>query len=409
MKKKGFVTIFFSMVLAVALLAAAPGFAYDSADHVTVAPSMRGDLLVYPLYVAGSGLNTKFTVVNSSDWKSIVAKVVLRSHKYSQEVLDFLIYLSPNDTFDATISYTNGKYVLTSTDDSLVAGGIQASADNPRVFELAAPCDGIVDSAGWGYIEVIEATYLMLPKGADGTVPKIGDSDTDGIYDVYNGGEFSINTENRLSGYAEIDFVGADYAAFNATAFQDYHNEAFLGVAVETLLGDNANNTLCEVEGALAKDKLVLPYYDTADAASLPILTFPTKEAVCPALWADEDVPEARGPFFQDDNFEVTYGLTYYDKEEHKLTKTCVNSPCPTTPELDLGEEVNLVALDSPFQAGWARATFGNETTCDAASGQIVDYEGAPVISLIGHFTPDGFTLLPTAYSERTPEYGSGG
>ncbi|MFZ0451051.1 MAG: hypothetical protein WAL98_17580, partial [Desulfatiglandaceae bacterium] len=86
MKKKGLVMIF-GMALMV-LLVSAPLWAYDTTDFVTVAQSMQGDLLFYPVYAAGSGLQTKFTVINSSDTYSVVAKVVLRSHKYSQEVFD---------------------------------------------------------------------------------------------------------------------------------------------------------------------------------------------------------------------------------------------------------------------------------------------------------------------------------
>lgn len=404
MKKKGLVLII-GMVAAVMMLMVSPTWAYDGSDHVSVAQNMQGDLLVYPVYAAGSGLETKFTVINSSDTDSVVAKVILRSHKYSQEVLDFLIYLSPNDVFDAKIYYQNGKYMLMSTDGSLVAGGIAASAEAPLTFELAAPCDGIVDSAGLGYIDVIEAWSVNLPKEADGTVLK---SDIVDAYDAWDG--TNPGTINTLSGYAEIDFVGADYAAFNATAFQDYGNEGKIGVAVETLIGDQANNNLCEVEGALAKNDLVLPYYDAADAASLPILTFPTKLALCPSNWANPDVPEANGPFFNDNGFDVTYTLTYYDKEEHKLTKTCTVSPCPESPELDLGEEVNFVGVDSPFEAGWARASFVQTTSCTAAdSTSIVDFDGAPVIPLIGHFTADGFTIVPAAYMPETATYGTGG
>jgi hypothetical protein len=410
----------FGMALMV-LLVSAPLWAYDTTDFVTVAQPMQGDLLFYPVYAAGSGLQTKFTVINSSDTYSVVAKVVLRSHKYSQEVLDFLIYLSPNDTFDATISFANGKYQLMTSDNSLVLGsGVQATETAPLTFQLAVPCDGIVDNAGFGYIEVIETWAVDLPKDTDGTVPKISTSTYEpGIFQAYNAwapAQDGYNTINTLSGYSEIDFVGADYAAYEATALQDYDLESKLGVAVETLLGDNARNTLCEIEAALAKNHLVLPYYDTADSASLPILTFPTKEALCPADWdAGETVPdgdEARGPFWSSHGdagpFNVTYSLTYYDKEEHKLTKTCDHSPCPTNPELDLEEEVNFVLLDSPFAAGWARASFAQTTTCTAAgpgangTGVTVGYGGAPIIPLIGHFTSDGFTLVPVAYTPPT-------
>jgi hypothetical protein len=428
MKKKGLVTIF-GMVLALALIAA-PAMAWDSSETVELSQHMQGDLLVYPVYAAGSGLQTKMHVVNSSDTNSVVAKVILRSHKYSQEVLDFLIYLSPNDYFDATISYLNGKYVLTSSDDSLVVGGVAASAAAPMTFTLATPCDGIVDSAAFGYIDVIEVlaiptvnpgTGLWLPKMADGTVPKITITSPSftGISNTYASWDGTYpGTVNSLSGFGEIDFVGADYAAYNATAFMNYENTGKVTVAKETLIGDAARNNLCEVEAALAKDDLVIPYYDSADAATLPIFTFPTKLAACPADWPLSTVapfapiPYAQGPYFDSPeggsalNFNPVYGLSYYDKAEHTYSATCTTSPCPENPELSLNEEVNFVFLNSPFEAGWARAHFGDTTTCvDASTLDDVTFTGAPVIPLLVHFTADGFTLVPAAYTPGTIGY----
>ena len=102
MMKKKLSRILFALVM-VALLVV-PAVAQNLANHVTVAPNYKGDLLIYPVYAALDGLDTNFTVINTSNVQSTVVKVVFRSWKNSLELLDFLIYLSPNDVFKCTLS-----------------------------------------------------------------------------------------------------------------------------------------------------------------------------------------------------------------------------------------------------------------------------------------------------------------
>jgi len=381
-----------AVLLCLAFLVA-PAMARDNADHVYVAPNAIGDLLVYPVYFAGEGLETNFAVINTSTVFSVVAKVVVRSHKYSQELLDFLIFLSPSDEYKGTLKYQGGKYVLTSTDDSMCScnDGSCASVAVPKTYILAVPCDGVVDSASYGYIEVIEAcAFAELTEEDDGTVAK------DTIVEAYcnlTAIDDSIWPQDVLTGFGELVFPGVDYTTFMPTVFANYQNRTKLSVAVLTTIGEGANNTLCEVEAALSKNNLVMPYYSGDDGVTVPVLTFPTKLSTCP--------PDAvaQGPFFAD-VFNPVYGLYTYDMMEHKkVPETCEHSPCPEHDPSTLDEEVNIFIIDSIFAEGWARGVFGQTTICEAlVQGSILTYTGAPIIANVIEITTNGLSIIPAPY-----------
>jgi len=400
MKKKGILAIL-GMVLAFMLLAA-PAGAYTGYDHVAVAPNGEGDVLVYPLYIALDGLSTQFQVINTSTSLSTVVKIVLRSHQYSQEVLDFLIFLSPNDVFNGTIFYTNGQYKLTSSDGSLcLPNGTCADAAAPLTFTLTPPCNGETDSEAYGYIVGIEAWAGIVGESETdpGTVDK---ADIQAAYNAAKEGGFdTCDTADIITGNAKLDFIGTDISGYEADTLKNYRNLEEIDVANETILGADANNNLCEIEAALSKNKLVVPYYNNA---SILVATFPTKLADCPDSNGDYT---ALGPFFDEDqNLSPGYTSILFDDEEHSFSTGCVTSPC--TPEKkSFPEETNLLLLSSNYTQGWGRISFTTGasddnpayTECDDLDGYSVDFTGAPVVGLIAHFTADGFVLARPAYS----------
>jgi hypothetical protein len=407
MKKKGLFAIL-GMVLAFSLLAAPVG-AYDSTDHVAVAPNMEGDVLIYPVYFAADGLSTDFQVINTSDTYSTVVKIILRSHKFSQEVLDFLIFLSPNDVFNGTIQYKSGQYQMTTSDESFcTAGGNCASATNPKTYFLTTPASACVaagDSAGYGYIVGIEAWAGVVPEDPDdpGTVAP---ADIQTRYNLVSDSLTTCTTKDIITGNAKIRFVGADISGYEADVLKNYRNLAALSTGNETRLGftDSARNNLCEIEAALSKNALVVPYYN---AASVLIATLPTKQATCPDSSGNYT---AQGPFFDSPyNLEPEYTSIYYDTEEHSFSKGCEVSPC--TPEHHfLTEEMNLFVLTSNYDAGWARFTILTGGTSDnpavtecadyiAGPYNDIQFTGVPVVALVGHFMSDGFVLTRPAYS----------
>lgn len=107
-----------SAVAASAILATA-GMAVSE-----ISKNGRGNYLVTPAYFSGGGYETQFEVYNTNYERAVVAKVVIREAKCSQELKDFLIFLSPGDVFTAKVAYdsTDGKVKVYSEDDSVDTG-----------------------------------------------------------------------------------------------------------------------------------------------------------------------------------------------------------------------------------------------------------------------------------------------
>jgi len=114
-----------------------------------------GDYLIFPYYAATGAWETNLRVVNTNPTEAIVAKVVFREFKQSEEVLDFPIYLSPGDVWEGKIKIDNGKVILESDDDSLIL------ADYPELEKKLAlnPNRGGKNPA-FGYVEVFGVAQI---------------------------------------------------------------------------------------------------------------------------------------------------------------------------------------------------------------------------------------------------------
>src|ERR1700694_2307266 len=105
--------------------------AAGTAQAIYQDPNNLGQALVYPYYTVnsagGNGFNTYISVVNTTTNVKIV-KVRFREGKNSREVLDFNLYLSPNDMW-------TGAVVPASADASAAAHLITSdvSCTNPVI------------------------------------------------------------------------------------------------------------------------------------------------------------------------------------------------------------------------------------------------------------------------------------
>jgi len=244
------------LVLAlVVMLAASSAWAYNDALHVKVAPNGKGDLLIFPVYfTANGGWQTKLTVINTSGQFSTVAKVVLHSHYYSQELLDFLLYLTPNDVWTGTIVNDGTNVSIQSTDDSaLASNGLFTSATNPmnQVIGQSTCIQSkniyATDSNEFGYIEVVEAWFgdisngyystTNLKSGENASPPQVTKAYLKRVYDKWvantactdcapNLGFGKDYTLNLLTGYFELQnaMVSGYSAGMKATVLADWDN-----------------------------------------------------------------------------------------------------------------------------------------------------------------------------------------
>jgi hypothetical protein len=156
-----------------------------SAAHAAMYVNERGtgETLIFPFYSAENGNNTLVNIANTTtDTKAV--KVRILEAQNSQEVLDFNLYLSPEDHFSFAIAATEGGAKLVTGDKSCTVPAIPADGvafrnikyagdklaieDDPKTD--ADESKGNFDNTGIGrtqvgYIEVIEMGQID-PKSA---------------------------------------------------------------------------------------------------------------------------------------------------------------------------------------------------------------------------------------------------
>ena len=144
-----------------------------TAEAVYMSPNRTGQVLVYPYYTVqssgGNSWNTYISVVNTTTIAKAV-KVRILEGKTSAEVLDFNLFLSPNDVWTAAIvpsdsTATSPGRILTA-DTSCTRPAIPAAGEPFRNFQysLAGSADALpgTDLARTreGYVEILEMGAL---------------------------------------------------------------------------------------------------------------------------------------------------------------------------------------------------------------------------------------------------------
>lgn len=123
-----------------------------------------GDALIFPFYTTANGSTTSFNVTNTSG-QTVAAKIRFREQKYSLDVLDFIVILSPFDKFDFWVqSGPNGRPIAKWHDNSCVVGNFdQDTTASIPTFEMPFPANpqkgarpGVPDAdMAVGHVEVI--------------------------------------------------------------------------------------------------------------------------------------------------------------------------------------------------------------------------------------------------------------
>jgi len=423
-------------VLVALMFLSGSAWARNYADHVSVAPNGKGDLLYYKYYLAAdNGWETKISVTNTSLTASVVAKVVIRSYKNSTELLDFLIYLSPSDVWTAKL-YWNGTATKIYSEDSSCKNqdGEWASAAAPLDYALKTiGVAGVMpfcpdDSTTMGYIYIEQAAWantvgVALPKINFG---KVGVSKAD-IYTEYmagvQGGIASSAFKyyvlgasswlNSLAGYQVFgnNTLGLFSSAIQAVALKNYKNMAYLTTGQTLRIGSVANNNLAEVEAAISKLAFSLPFVEKADAATVHIIGFPTKYTTNSNMDCKLSNFTYGGPFFDktygahvgSDGKVTLSGVTVYDVNE-KYTTPEPFSPSPTA---GLRDEVNIFAVSTvnsdAFDEGWVSYPMSYSWTVavpDNLGGQALNYSGIPAFTAVVFFNEMDSYAIDGAWSD---------
>jgi len=147
--------------------------AAGTAEAVYLNPNGTGQVLVYPYYSvqnsAGNALNTYLSIVNTTSSAKAV-KVRFLEGKTSSEVLDFNLFLSPNDVWTGAVvpasSATGAPGHLITADSSCTSPNIGLTGVDFRNFQYAAGVGGValpgvgLDRTREGYVEMIEMATL---------------------------------------------------------------------------------------------------------------------------------------------------------------------------------------------------------------------------------------------------------
>lgn len=386
-----------AMVMA-CLVVAVGAFAYDYTDHVSVAANGKGDLLIFPVYFALGGqypISTEFKIINTSKTHSAVAKVVVRSFIYSQELLDFMIYLSPADMWIGRLEYGPNGPRMVSTDKSSPIVPMSQSLVAVTCTTVDTKTDKAADSNQMGYVEVIEAWASDKKLVTNDHTKEIK-----GNYDATSAIKYPAGTTiDMLSGSYEIVSPTLGWQAEdNALVMKSYDNDKYLNSSVETLIGADARNTIQEVETALNKEDVAMAYNNsTATGGSIHVFTFPTKLSNSRACTR---ISTSNSAFFPVDG-HVKYSKNVYDSEETSVTN--IFSPSPTAP--DMIDEVQFLSVPADFDFGWVLYNFSHGITTGvmktATLPNTISYNGTPVIPTIIDFK-DGLAIRTASWTDGT-------
>lgn len=409
---------FFQLVVVMAVMAlmSSPAWSFNTLDHVSQAPNGKGDVLVFPFYLADQGgFQTKIQVINTREDVSAVAKVVVRSPLYSQEVLDFFIFLSPRDKWEGTLQYKDNATIMYSEDDSTLTSDIPSFASKGQPFEVPLQNPGCGDVNFFGYAEVFLAYVFDDDAVWDGdplnlTVPAVPKRN---IYRAYVGEGSLFDDPQPLAGAVPGDINAKSYrnilagnqqfqnqvlgltTALNAVAFKDYQSERVMTVVEETVFGLGARNNLLEVEAALSKNDIALPYVHNADN-TLFLFTFPTKLT---ELDEDCEIDNIRGEY---DGFDkVRFTAKAFDMKENTIVdERPIVSPAPEEDITRFPWEVNF-AQPTAFDQGWYRYLLDDgPTTGINRAEEVIEYTGAPVIPVVLNYGASGFSMMYAAYTD---------
>ena len=409
-------------------LAAATGLVASTAQAVYVNSDGLGQVLLYPFYTVEDGQDTYVNLVNTTD-KTKAVKVRILEAMNSQEVLDFNLYLSPQDHWSAVITADpNGEGAIIKSGDTscTVPAAISNGTAVPfRNFEYQSDAKNKgVDRTREGYIEVIEmgevddATLEAAIKHTNG-VPKNCGAVTaawqaGGTFDQGTG---VVAPAGGLYGYGVLINVAEgtdatyDAVALDAFSVNSVHtNPGSLDPSLNsaepvadvidgnTVVSALFNDGIDAVSAVLMHDAIANDYVlePTINAGTDWVITFPTKRdyvATAPATapftvsWSKTNT-QACEPI----------SITYYDREEKDQAPDDLDfSPLPpAAAPLSLCFEANVLtfnnsnvlsgsdrvsknlALDSGFDNGWMTINMNNVAGRQLVGGATT-FNGLPV------------------------------
>ncbi len=352
-------------LLPLALAAAAGLTGINTAQAVHVNAAGEGEVLIYPYFTVEGTQDTYISLVNTTG-KTKAVKVRFLESMNSQEVLDFNLYLSPQDHWSAVITRSSdgGAQMITAdtscTGPNFVASDTKDVASNPvkfRDFLLAEDSVKGVERTREGYVEIIEMGEFDEDDGGVGAKMAAAALHNAGVpakcsdlaAGFANGGEFDVAINagfeatgqgGGLYGYGVIiDPAGGTAAAYDAVALDNFGLEA--NGALHAQPGDTdpslsdvdtpadiingatvlkgaaaPTRTIDAVSAVLMRSSIANDYVLESDlnAGTDWVVTFPTKRAYVNGATAVDPFLSTWSKTTSKSCEAVSF--TYYDREE---------------------------------------------------------------------------------------------
>jgi hypothetical protein len=413
----------------VAGIAGVAGFA-GLANAVDLNPDGLGQVLIYPYYTVNKGQSTAFSVVNTDSVNGKAVKVRFLEGYNSREVLDFNLFLSPNDVWTAVITQTGdagGAQVATAdhscTTPAIPAGGqpfltgaYDGSSGSPFPAD-GGPTD--ITRTREGYFELIsmgdipagtplyDATLHNQTGTPDAGTPDCGTPTsgnnpagslvppTGGLFgagQVINVDEGTLFTYNAdaIDGFTATTLFSTS-GLLNPSLLQaNTNNSSFPGGAVAYIFGAGGQlitldyaDGIDAVSAVFTADTLYNEFFTDVNlgAATDWVVTFPTKRFYVDPYYVGA---AAIQPFVEvfseniDGQSNVEVAPTLYDREEGQTTSGDIFSP-PTSHPSALPYEVNVISFLS-----------GSDPNAGVTSGVL----GSTLVSNIPPYGNDGWVRL---------------
>lgn len=400
-----------------------------------------GQVLLYPVYTVENGNDTYIHVTNTTDQYKAV-KVRFVEGMNSQEVLDFNLYLSPQDVWTGAVVATADGAKLVTSDKSCTAGVVPAEglAFRNFIYGQGANADAAefrgLDRSRVGHLEIIEMGVvdpaLVLSNGvsAQQAIEHVNGvpGNCGAVRAAFSGaGAWASNLNNGVG--APTGGLYGSLAVINVQEGTEVGSDAtaldgFSPVAIHAKPGDLAPS-LTQAEAFAAFPGFEVDYTRGIDAVSATlmkssisndyaygaglnaetdfVITFPTKTHYVNA-------PTVVAPFTQTWNKTTAkacepIAVTFYDREERSqvLEEEQISPRPPVAEGIALCHETNILSIgansevlggkyvqatfDLPagFETGWINVNFTGTGrtlagTLAVVGGGAVSQNGLPAI-----------------------------
>jgi hypothetical protein len=417
-------------------------------NAVHVNPEGTGQALIYPYYSVNNGLNTAYSVVNTTDQVKAV-KVRFLEGDHSREVLDFNVYLSPFDVWTGVLGKTTSSIGSHSGEEAGAHASFDASCAPllnkagqqflPYEIDADAPNNNMKRSTD-GHFEVLEMGVVdpASPLAAAAThvagVPNCAAIDAawgaGGTWDV-SPSTYMLPPTGGLFGAASlIDVANGFNVSYDPIALDDWSataqhtdpgnllpNIANANPAVSNVFVNGATLTDVWVSGAQAvsatmmRSEVYNEYAFEADVEgkSAWVVTFPTKfHHVNPAVpvlpftvsWDGDEACEefSLKKWDREERTEVSFGTISPQPPEGENPSFCqeANTVEFIAPGAAVGDSnilggTNLISVQGVSggtENGWARIQYNGAVNYMTGLGAGNTYLGLPTAGfMVQRFT----------------------